>query len=65
MEPEILDEVVIERSGPYHRIKRWLKGTHPHLGVLTFGFTGWETVMEVDVIRPVNKFTVKAIHEAA
>lgn len=55
---EILDEHIIYQNGPYKRIKRWIKGVHPQLGVVIKGLTGWETMVEKDVIKPLHKFQV-------
>lgn len=55
---EILDEQVVYRNGPFMRVKRWLRGVHPHLGMITHGLTGLETLVEKDVIRPINTFYV-------
>lgn len=56
---EILDEHVIHQSGSFKRVKRWLRGWHPKLGVLHFGYSGQETIQEVDVITPMVVFTVE------
>jgi hypothetical protein len=56
--PEILDEVILFRNGPFFHIRRYLKGFHPELGYLHFGLTGPETVMEITVIRPKYIFSV-------
>ena len=60
-EIEILDEHVLHQSGCFKRVKRWLRGIHPTLGVLArSGITGeWETVQEVDVIMAMQTFTVE------
>jgi len=55
---EILDEQVVSRNGPFMRVKRWLRGVHPELGVIVWGYTGWETLVEKDVIRPSHTFMV-------
>jgi hypothetical protein len=55
---EILDEHVVHQSGSFCRVRRWLRGVHPHHGVITWGYTGWETLVEKDVIRPMHTFTV-------
>lgn len=47
----ILDEQVLYSNGKYKRVRRWLEGKHPHLGKLHHGWTGWETIQEVDVIE--------------
>lgn len=62
---EILDEQVVSQNGPFVRIKRWLRGIHPELGVITWGLTGWETLVEKDVIRPTHTFTVIEAAEIA
>ena len=55
---EILDEQIVYQNGPYMRVKRWLRGVHPKLGTITFGFTGWETLVEKDIIKPTRTFYV-------
>jgi hypothetical protein len=55
---EILDEKIVYQNGPFCRVQRWLRGVHPHLGILIRGYTGWETFVETDVIRPSHTFTV-------
>ena len=57
-EIEILDEQILCQSGSYKRVKRWLRGVHPKLGVIHRGYTGWETIQEVDVLVPMGTFTV-------
>lgn len=58
---EILGEEVLFRSGCFRRVRRWLRGIHPGLGVVIRGYTGWETVQEISVIRPM---TVLYVSEA-
>ncbi len=55
---EILDEHVLYQSGCFKRVKRWLRGKHPTLGILHQGYTGWETIQEIDVISAMQTFTV-------
>ena len=56
-ELELLDEKIIYKQRSYKRVKRWYKGSHP-IGVVIKGLTGWETVVEQDVIVPMGKFQV-------
>jgi len=57
---EILDERILEKHGSFMRVKRWLRGAHPHLGVINpKGWTGVETVVEVDVIKALDTFEVR------
>jgi hypothetical protein len=49
---EILGEQVIERNGDRKKVRRWLRGKHPELGKIIRGYTGYETVQEVEVIKP-------------
>lgn len=49
---EMLDEWIVHQSGAFCSIKRWLKGAHPQYGTIVWGLTGWETLVELDVIRP-------------
>jgi putative AlgH/UPF0301 family transcriptional regulator len=55
---EVLDEQVLHQQGSFKRVKRWLRGKHPQLGILHLGYTGWETIQEVDVISPMVVFEV-------
>jgi hypothetical protein len=53
---EILDEKILYQNGAYKRIKKWLRGIHPELGQVTWGWTGWETVIEKDVIKALHTY---------
>ena len=55
---EVLDEQIVYQNGPFVRVKRWLRGVHPKLGTITYGFTGWETLVEKDIIKPSGTFYV-------
>lgn len=60
----ILGEQVLNESGPYRRVRRYVKGKHPELGPLQIGWSGgWETVWECDVFHPKQTFEVKACSE--
>lgn len=61
---EILDEQVIYQQGSFRRVRRWLRGAHPDLGVLIWGLTGLETLQEKDVIKPMFTVTVLAENES-
>jgi len=39
--------------------RRWLKGAHPHLGKITHGLTGIETVQEFSIIKALRFYEVK------
>ncbi len=58
MEIEILGEQIISQSGCYRRVRRWLKGVHPELGKIVQGYTGWETMQEIDVIKAMGTFYI-------
>ena len=46
-------------SGTFKRIKRWFKGIHYGIdGKFLKGLTGWETVVEVNVIKNTYKYQV-------
>lgn len=49
---EILGEEILSQNGSFRRVRRWVRGVHPELGVIVQGYTGWETMMDVDVIKP-------------
>lgn len=42
---EILDEALIN-DDRLTRKKQWLRGSHPHLGTITIGLSGIETLHE-------------------
>lgn len=46
----ILAEKTVYQRGIFRRVQRYIKGSHPELGVLTFGLTGEETIVELDLI---------------
>lgn len=52
MNETFIHEEVISKSGSYRRVKRWYKGIYPDKGTILRGFTGWETLVEIDVIIP-------------
>jgi len=58
IELEILNEEVLFTKGAYKKVRRWVKGKHPSMGIIIKGFTGFETVIEQDVIVPTCKFYV-------
>lgn len=61
MELVILDEIVLKQHGSYRQVRRYVKGKHPHLGPIMIGWSGgWETVWDVDVIRPMVVVNVVA-----
>lgn len=55
---EILDEQIVFRNNSFCRAKRWLRGVYPQHGTIVGGYTGWETLVEKDSIRPRHTFTV-------
>jgi len=58
---ELLDEKVICKRGGYWRVRRWFRGQHPELhGLIIRGVTGWETLVEVEVLKPLMQFLVVA-----
>jgi hypothetical protein len=56
-QPELLDEKAISQRGKFRRVRRWLRGMHPDKGVITKGWTGWETVQETERL-PIRTFNV-------
>ena len=56
----ILSRRVIRKSGCFAQVRFYLRGSHPHRGILTNGFTGPETIEEKDVIIPIKTFQVVA-----
>jgi hypothetical protein len=61
-ERELLDEQIICQNGSWQRVRRWWRGAHPQLGIITLGWSGWETIEERDRLRPVHTFLVVAEH---
>lgn len=55
---EVLDEQIVYQNGPFLRVKRWLRGSYPELGIIHCGLTGIETIVEKDVIRPIHTFSI-------
>lgn len=56
---EILDEKVLDQHGVLQRVRRWWQGVHPEKGVIVKGWTGWETLEERDLFRPLHIVLVK------
>lgn len=56
--PELLGTIVLHQSGSFMQVRRYYRGIHPALGVITWGLTGWETMVETSVIRPIGTFIV-------
>ncbi len=57
-ELEILDEQVLYSKGCFKMVRRWFKGRHPGLGIIIEGLTGWETVVDQEVIVPMVKIHI-------
>lgn len=58
---ELLDEELIFSRGCYRRVRRWYKGSHPELnGTIIVGYTGLETVVVSDSLKPLVEFVVVA-----
>ena len=58
IEVEVLDEKILFIKGSYKRVRRWIRGIHPNIGVIIKGLTGWETLIEQDVFIPLFYRTV-------
>lgn len=57
---EVLSIVTVRISGKIKTVKKWIRGVHPELnGVIVKGYTGWETIMQQDVIIPSWKYFVE------
>lgn len=52
-------EHIVFQQGSFRRVVRYLKGWHPELGVLHFGFSGPETIQEVHVVSAIRVFSVE------
>lgn len=57
-ELEVLDEQVLYSKGCFKVVRRWFKGQHPGLGVIIKGLTGWETVVDQEVVVPMVKIHI-------
>jgi hypothetical protein len=51
-ELEILGEEILSQNGSFRQVRRWVRGMHPEIGVIVRGYTGWETMIDVSVIKP-------------
>lgn len=49
---EILDQHILHQQGSFYKVRRWVSGWHPHLGLLTWGITGKETIIETSIVKP-------------
>ena len=58
-EPEVLSTEIISTSGSLRHVRRYLRGIHPHRGVIHYGYTGWETIEDKFVIVPVKVYTIE------
>lgn len=50
---------VLRKQGSYSRVRIYVSGWHKDLGLLHFGWTGKETIIEKDVITPSGVFYAK------
>ena len=57
---ELLDQKVIWQHGACQRVLRWWRGIHPEKGVIIHGWTGKETLEEIERILPLHMFFVEA-----
>ena len=60
---EMVHEEIIYSNGSFLHVRRWVKGKHPHLGKILYGFTGWETEITKSVVKPKHLFVVKEENE--
>lgn len=56
----LIGEKIMSESGALRIVKRWYVGHHPELSgaILTNGWTGKETVVEMQVLKPTHTFIV-------
>jgi hypothetical protein len=67
-QPQLVGEVVLSSSptGTFRRVRRYYKGMCPELnGVYVRGYTGWETMVETDVIRASHVFEVRELENTS
>ena len=55
---DVLDRQVSKKFGSLEHQVIYIRGHHPHLGRLHWGWSGEETIVEKDVIKPVKIFMV-------
>jgi len=60
MKERLLSTIVKHQEGGYQRIEQWYSGWHPKMdgAVLTNGWTGRETRVEKDIIKPIQTIFV-------
>ena len=62
---EIIGREVLYENRSFRRVRDYVSGHHPELGILHNGWSGDETIIERDVITPIVQFDVteKAIQD--
>ncbi len=59
MPPKTLGVKRVSPEGDvYVRYLKWVEGPHPEMGELTVGWTGQETLVHIQGVRPQREFTV-------
>ena len=59
---ELLSEVVLKDNGAFKKIRRYYKGWHPEIPnavLISNGYQGKETKVEIDIIKPSKTVEVK------
>ena len=59
----MLDQQVLYQRGCFKRVRRYLRGIFPERGIISKGYTGFETIEEVDVISAIKKIEVREIDQ--
>ena len=56
---EVLDRHILSKNKGFERQLMWIKGHHPHLGKLHYGWSGPETIVEKSIVRAARQFEVR------
>ena len=55
---EILNRETLYEQGVFRRVREWKRGWNKEDGLFCIGWSGKETLIERDIIRPLNIFEV-------
>jgi hypothetical protein len=62
---QVLHREVVSTHGQFVLIREYVAGRHPELGKIISGYTGWETVIEREVLVPTGLLLVERQLQAA
>jgi hypothetical protein len=60
---QVLSREIVSTHGQFALIREYVAGRHPELGKVHFGYTGWETVIERQVLVPTGFFLLTDKHK--